>query len=123
MRDRQIKLAIDGLNVVPYVHVEDLVDAIVLALDEERSIGRVYNAVDGHMTWRDYTDEIRGWFGTPPLDVIPKEEVPAGGYWTWRFDARRIREELAYAPRRTYADGMAEAARYWKQELDATRPL
>ena len=123
VRDRQIKLTIDGMNAVPYVHVEDLVDAILLGLGDDRAIGRVYNVVDGQMTWKAYTDEIRGWFGTPPLEVIPKEEVPAGGYWMGKFDGRRIRNELNYAPRRTYAEGMAEAGRHWRKELETARPV
>ncbi len=123
VRDRQIKLTIDGRNTVPYVHVEDLVDAVLLALGSERAAGRVYNAVDGHMTWKDYTDEIRGWFGTPPLEVVPKDQVPDGGNWTGNFDATRIRAELNYAPRRTYAEGMAEAGRHWRQELEAPRSV
>ena len=123
VRDRQIKLTIDGRNTVPYVHVEDLVDAVLLALGSERALGRVYNAVDGHMTWKDYTDEVRGWFGTPPLDVVPKDQVPDGGYWTGRFDATRMRAELNYAPRRTYAEGMAEAGRHWRQELETARSV
>ena len=123
VRDRQIKLSIDGLNVVPYVHVEDLVDAILLALSEGRAVGRVYNVADGQMTWREYTDEVRGWFGTAPLDVLAKEEVPAGSYWTGKYDAQHIRRELNYAPRRTYAEGMAEAGRYWRQQLETSRSV
>jgi len=123
VRDRQIKLTIDGGNTVPYVHVEDLVDAVLLALGNERAAGRVYNVVDGHMTWKEYTDEIRGWFGTPPLEVVPKDQVPDGGYWTGKFDATRIRAELNYAPRHTYAEGMAEAARHWRQELETARSV
>jgi nucleoside-diphosphate-sugar epimerase len=123
VRDRKIKLVVDGMNAVPYVHVEDLVDAILLALGDERAVGRIYNMVDGKMTWKEYTDEIRGWFGTPPLEVIPKEQVPEGGYWLGQFDAKRIRAELNYAPRRTYAEGMADAGRHWRQELETTRPV
>jgi len=123
VRDRQIKLTIDGMNAVPYVHVEDLVDAVLLALRGDRAVGRVYNVVDGHMTWKAYTDEVRSWFGTPPLETIPKEQVPDGGYWMGKFDARRIRAELNYTPRRTYAEGMAEAGRHWRQELEAARSV
>ena len=86
-------------------------------------MGRVYNVVDGHMTWKEYTDEIRGWFGTPPLEVIPKEQVPDGGYWIGKVDARRIRTELEYEPQRTYAEGMAEAGNHWRQELETARTV
>ena len=123
VRDRQIKLTIDGMNALPYVHVDDLVDAVLLGLGDGRAVGRVYNLADGHMTMKEYTDEIRSWFGTPPLEVTPEEEVPPGGYWMGKFDGRRIRAELNYAPRRTYAEGMAEAGRHWRKELETARPV
>ena len=72
---------------------------------------------DRVVSWREYTDEVRGWFGTPPLETIPEAEF--GGYWTGRFDASRIRSELAYRPRRSYRDGMDEAAEYWAREKTA----
>jgi len=114
IRERQIKLRIDGGDSIPWVHVEDLADAVLLAIAREEAIGRVYNLVDGHTTWREYTDRVRGWFGTAPLDVIPRREVPAGGYWSGRVEAYRIRSELGYAPRRTFDEGMAEAGRFWR---------
>lgn len=115
IRDRQVKLRIDGGDTLPWVHVEDLVDAVLLAIADDRAIGRVYNMVDGHTTWREYTDRVRRWFGMAPLEVIPRAEVPPGAYWTGRFDAELIRDELDYAPRRTFEEGMAEAGRYWRQ--------
>lgn len=113
IRDGDVKLRIDGMDFLPWIHVENLVDAVLLALNDDRAAGRVYNAVDGHVTWRDYTDEVRGWFGTPPLQVLPESEVAPGAYSTSRFDTSRIRSELGYVARHTYADGMAEAAAHW----------
>jgi nucleoside-diphosphate-sugar epimerase len=115
IRDRQVKLRIDGRDTLPWVHIEDLVDAILLAVVKDLSIGRVYNMVDGHTTWLEYTDRVRRWFGMAPLEILPRGEVPKGAYWTGRFDAGRIRSELGYAPRRTFDGGMAEAGRYWRQ--------
>jgi nucleoside-diphosphate-sugar epimerase len=115
IRDRQVKLRIDGQDLLPWVHVEDLVDSVLLAIADDRATGRVYNMADGHVTWRRYTDDVRAWFGTPPLDVIPREEVPAGDYWAARYDAGRIRVELGYAPRRSYEEGMEEARLHWRQ--------
>jgi nucleoside-diphosphate-sugar epimerase len=123
VRDGLIKLKIDGEDKLPYVHVEDLVDGILLSLGSELAVGRIYNMADGHFTWLRFTDEIRGWFGTPPLERIPRSEVPVGAYWTCEFDARRVREELGYSPRHTYEEGMAEAGRYWRNELEATRTV
>lgn len=114
IRDGQVKLRGDGREIIPWVHVEDLCDAVLLALDDPRAVGRVYNVADGDMTWRGYTDEVRGWLGAPPLEETPAEEF--GGYWMGRFDAGRIRRELGYRPSRSFEEGMAEAAEYWARE-------
>jgi nucleoside-diphosphate-sugar epimerase len=118
IRDGQIKLRGDGRETVPWVHVEDLADAVLLALGDDRAVGRIYNVADGAMTWRRYTDDVRGWFGAPPLEEIPVAEF--GEYWTGRFDASRIRRELGYAPRRSYEEGMSEAAEHWVREGSRT---
>ena len=114
IRDRQMKLRGDGREPIPWVHVDDLADTILLALEDDRAVGRVYDMTDGAVTWREYTDEVRGWFGTPPLESIPEAEI--GGYAMARFEAGRVRRELGYRPRRDYASGMAEAAAYWARE-------
>lgn len=115
VRDRKVKLRIDGGDLIPFLHVEDLVDAVLLALGADRAEGRVYNLADEHRSWRVYTDAVRAWFKTAPLEVIPKEEVPPGSYRTARVDAARVRADLGYAPRRTWEEGMEEAARYWRE--------
>lgn len=120
IRDRQMKLRGDGREIIPWVHVEDLAEAVLLALDDDRAVGRVYNVTDGDMTWRGYTDQVRGWFGTAPLEEIPVAEF--GGYWMGRFDASRIRRELGYRPRHGYDEGMAEAAAHWARERSREQP-
>ncbi|MGE5175207.1 MAG: NAD-dependent epimerase/dehydratase family protein [Hyphomicrobiales bacterium] len=121
IRSRDVKIRIDGGDTIPWVHVDDVVDAILLAMADDRAIGRIYTLVDGHVTWRAYTDRVRSWFGTAPLDVVPREEVPPGGYSTTRFDGSRIRNELGHAPKRTYEEGMAEAEAYWMARGEETR--
>ena len=115
VRDRIVKLEAGGADWLPWVHVENLVDAVLLVLESDKSPGRIYNMVDGHVTWRAYTDEVRSWFGTSPLEDIPAADLPPGQPWMGKFEARRIREELSYLPRRTYEEGMAEAAEYWRR--------
>jgi nucleoside-diphosphate-sugar epimerase len=117
IRERVVKLRGDGREPMPWTHVENLVDAVLLALDDDRAVGRVYNVADETHSWREFTDEIRGWFGTEPLDTIPESEVAAqGGYSMSRYDAARLRGELGYRPRRSYRDGMDEAAGHWARE-------
>jgi nucleoside-diphosphate-sugar epimerase len=92
-----------------WVHVDDLADAVAVALTDDRAVGRTYNVVGGQGTWRDYVDavaDIVGYEGPDPLADAPP---PA---WTGRYDASRIRDELGFAPRRSFEEGMAETARH-----------
>jgi nucleoside-diphosphate-sugar epimerase len=114
VRDGKIPLAIDGRNTWSWVHVENLADALVLALEKDAAIGRTYNVVDGQSTWRSFTDDIRRWFGAPPLPTKSREELAPGQYWTGRFSSQRLRRELGWTPRLSYWDGMAEAEAYWR---------
>ena len=113
VRERTVKLKRDGGDTLPFVHVEDVVEAALRAAVRPESIGRVYNLADHARTWRAFTDEVREWFGTAPLDVIPEDDPASNAYWAGGFDARRARSELGYMPRHTYAEGMSEAKRYW----------
>jgi nucleoside-diphosphate-sugar epimerase len=105
---------IDGSNTWSWVHVENLADALFLVVEKEAAVGRVYNVVDGQTTWREFTDDIRRWFGRPPIDAKSKEVLPGHPLWTGRYSADRIRRELGWTPRLTYADGMKEAEAYWR---------
>lgn len=117
IRDGQVKLRGDGRETVPWVHVEDVCDAVLLALDDPRAVGRVYNLASGDMSWRRYTDEVRSWLAAPPLEETPESEF--GGYWMGRFDGSRIGRELGYRPRRTFEEGMGEAAEHWARSRAA----
>lgn len=115
VRDREISLCGDGSGVLPIVHVHDVCRAIGLALGKDAAIGRVYNLVDDHVTWKRLTDDIREWFGTVPLESVGPGEGGAGERDA-RFRADRVRKELGYAPTKSYEDGMAEAKRWWDEQ-------
>lgn len=115
IREGKLPLRIDGSDSLGFVHVENLVDAILLAMEHPAAAGRAFNAVDGMITWKAYAEEVRGWFpGCPPLPVIPADQVPADAFWKGTFSSERIRRELGYVAQRSYADGMAEAAAHWR---------
>lgn len=114
VREGKLPLPADGRNTWSWVHVENLGDAVLLALGNDAALGRAYNVVDGHSTWRSFTDDIRRWFAAPPLTSRPREELVPGQYWTGRFASDRLRRELGWTPRLSYWDGMAEAEAYWR---------
>jgi len=119
--DGKVKLRRDGGDTIPFVHVEDLVDAVMLALHSDRATGHVYNVADESHTWREYTDEVRRWFDLPELERVPDAEIQPGAYWVGTVSTERIRRELGFAPTRSYRDGMAEAEHAWRERRATTR--
>jgi|SRR6185369_6248960 len=112
IRQGLVSLKGDGGDILPWTHVDNVCHAIALALANPESAGRVYNVLDGDITWRDYLEEVRGWFpDAPPAPVIPR--APGESVFVGRCTNDRIQGELGYAPLRTYAEGMAEAAAWW----------
>ncbi len=130
-------------NVVPIVHVGDLVQAMVQAAAVPAAYGRIYHITDGSRT------SIGAFVGRlaellrcpPPQKVLPffvpylgcvVFELLAGlrlrrapapinraalrFLGTSRFvDIRRAREELGYVPRVSYQEGLADAVRALQQ--------
>jgi len=121
VRDGELELRIDGEDIIPYLHVENLVDAILLAIRSNLAAGRVYNVSDGQVTWRRYTDEVRSWFRSPPLEIIPADQISPGTYWKGSYNSQKIRDELGYQPQRTYEEGMADARSYWTHAHASSR--
>jgi nucleoside-diphosphate-sugar epimerase len=77
---------------LPYVHVDNLVDAIVLAARATEARGRAYNIVEGVADTRQYLDAIYGAAGRP-APPIP------GDAPRLRYASERVRLELRWAPR------------------------
>ncbi len=130
-------------NVVPILHVEDAVQALLLAGTQPGARGRIYNITDGSRTtigeMATYLAELLDC--PPPVKRLPyfvasmgcmvfealrklgarRKPAPINRaalrfLGTSRFvDIRRAREELGYQPRLLYREGMA-ATLAWLQE-------
>ena len=105
----------DGLATLPYVHVDSLIDAILLALRSHTAVGKAYNLIDGQTTWRAHTDYFRRWLGVGPLPSLPLEAMPPAYRWRGRCSGEKAARELGYLPRVTYEAAMAEAKHYLRQ--------
>lgn len=93
------------LATVPYVHVDNLATAIVLAATSERAVGRAYNVIDGEGDAAEYLGAVYASIGrTPPP---PTPNAPR-----LRVAGERLRQELGWAPEdrwRTFIDALAAA--------------
>lgn len=93
-----------------WLHVDDLADAVVVALTGDRADGRVYNVVGGNGTWREYLDTVLGIVGDAPDPFAGDDPRPP---WRGRYDASRITDELGFSPSRSFDDGLDETRKHW----------
>src|ERR1700683_2896147 len=103
----------DGAAIRDYVNIDDVVDANVLVLEDDRAAGRVFNVGGGKaVTTTEFADIVRGHYGSGEPGVVTGE---------YRFgDTRHIQSDisalraLGWAPRRTPADSVAAYAEWLK---------
>ena len=98
----------DGRQTRDFVHVSDIVQANLLALEQSAADGRVYNVGTGRATSvlevAETLSELLD-YGDPP-EVLGKYR--AGDIRHCVADISRIERELGYRPRVTFADGLRE---------------
>jgi len=106
----------DGAAIRDYVNIDDVVDANVLVLEEERAAGRVFNVGGGQpVTTKEFADIVMRQYGSDRPGVV------SGDY---RFgDTRHILSditalgELGWKPQRTPVDSVA-AYSAWLAGMD-----
>ena len=113
--DGELTTQTSGETTLAWVHVDDLVDAVALALNEDTAVGRTYNVVGGHTTWQRYVDDIRSWADEELPSPFP-EGAEAG--WQGEFTTDRIRDELGWEPARSYEQAMEEIRQWWADQED-----
>jgi dTDP-L-rhamnose 4-epimerase len=106
----------DGGAIRDYVNIEDVVDANVLVLSDDRAVGRVFNVGGGQaVTTRQFADIVMRQYGSSQPGVVTGE---------YRFgDTRHILSDvtalgaLGWEPRRTPAQSVAAYAA-WLEGMD-----
>ncbi len=126
-------------------HVDNLVEAILLAGDSEAAAGQAYNVTDdSNLSWRDFTDGLADALGTGrPRVTLPRSLAYAAGWCLEKASARghsrrrpllprmaveifttdqsfaigKARRDLGYEPRRTFAASLPEMVR-WLEERE-----
>jgi nucleoside-diphosphate-sugar epimerase len=93
-----------------YVHIDDVVDAVALAMEVAAPRSRVFNiAADEIHTLAEVAERIRAITGG--LDVSFDEARDLPNYRIGKLSIRRAREELGFRPRLPLAEGLRA---YWR---------
>jgi dTDP-L-rhamnose 4-epimerase len=103
----------DGAAIRDYVNIEDVVDANVLALTDDRAVGRVFNVGGGAaVTTGEFADIVMRHYGSDQPGIVTGE---------YRFgDTRHILSDvsalraLGWEPKRTPVDSVAAYAAWLK---------
>jgi dTDP-L-rhamnose 4-epimerase len=106
----------DGGAIRDYVNIDDVVDANLLVLEDDRAVGRVFNVGGGTaVTTKEFADVVRRQYDSDQAAVVTGE---------YRFgDTRHILSDisalraLGWEPRRTPADSVAAYAA-WLEGMD-----
>ena len=107
----------DGLQRRDFVHVGDVVQAFVLALEHPAAPGNVYNVASGeHRTVREVARLLAAAMGREDIAPEITGKVRSGDIRHCIADIGRIRDELGYAPRNDFSEGLAELAAWVAQQ-------
>ncbi|QEE40967.1 MULTISPECIES: SDR family NAD(P)-dependent oxidoreductase [unclassified Methylobacterium] len=109
----------DGEQRRDFVHVEDVAEAFVLALEHPRAPGNVYNVGSGRdRSVREVAEILARAMGKPHLAPEIIAQARTGDIRHCIADIGRIQRDLGFAPQRDFADGVAELAA-WVAEQQA----
>lgn len=104
--DGELPFSPDRRGSLGWVHVEDLAEAVVLALVDDGAVGNTYVVAAGTTTWGQFLDEVVSWFPGCPAPFEASDHPPAPREWS----SARIRDDLGWAPTWSFEASMADAA-------------
>ena len=114
----------DGQQQRDFVHVEDVAQAFVRALEEPRAAGGVFNIGSGiHSTVEDVALLLARAMGRPELRPEFVGKARAGDIRHCFADLTHAREVLGFAPRRSLEDSVPELAEWLRRQTATDRVL
>jgi dTDP-L-rhamnose 4-epimerase len=110
----------DGHQSRDFVHVSDIVQANLLALDNEKAAGRIYNVATGRPTTvLEVADMLSRRFGfNEPPDVV--DRYRAGDIRHCFADIGRIKSELGFRPKVSLDQGLEDLILWLKTQQSGT---
>ncbi len=119
---RKVPLYGDGLNVRDWLHVDDHCHGIQLVADGGRP-GEIYNIGGGtELTNRSLTEKLLAAVGVGWEAVEPVADRK-GHDRRYSVDITKINEELGYAPRVSFEDGLAQTVSWYRDNRAWWEPL
>ncbi|MEU5437123.1 dTDP-glucose 4,6-dehydratase [Streptomyces sp. NPDC020719] len=112
----------DGLNVRDWLHIDDHVQGVELVRTGGRP-GEIYNIGGGtELTNKELTALLLTACGAD-WDRVEYVEDRKGHDRRYSVDCAKIRAELGYAPRRDFAEGLAETVAWYRDNRAWWEPL
>ena len=110
----------DGRQRRDFVHVEDVAQAFVLALEHEKAPGEAYNVASGEdRSVREVAALLAEAMDRPDIEPEITGQARSGDIRHCIADIGKIRGELGFAPRHDFSEGLAELAEWVaRQEAD-----
>lgn len=109
-------LCTHGRQVRDFIHVEDAAAAFVALLDS--GVEGAVNVASGRpVTLAEVVGKVAASAGRPDLVRLGARPAPAGEPHALYADARRLREEVGWSPRRGLDEGIAETVEWLKKEM------
>jgi dTDP-glucose 4,6-dehydratase len=119
---KKVPLYGDGLNVRDWLHVDDHCRGIQYVVDGGRP-GEVYNIGGGtELTNRELTERLLTAVSADWEMVEPVEDRK-GHDRRYSVDITKISQELGYAPRKSFEDGLAETVAWYAENRSWWEPL
>ncbi|WP_370424223.1 dTDP-glucose 4,6-dehydratase (plasmid) [Streptomyces sp. QH1-20] len=112
----------DGANVREWLHVDDHCRAIALVL-REGAAGEVYNVGGGNERTNREIAELLVELGGADTSAIRRVADRLGHDLRYALDDTKIREELGYAPRVPFEQGLADTFAWYRDNPAWWKPL
>jgi len=109
----------DGLQLRDFNFVDDVVDAMLNAINSELAVGKIYNlGGPERIGLKELAETMVSVFGTGKCELIPfppdRKAIDIGDYYG---DFSRITNDLGWRPSVTLKDGLGKSLSYYKQHL------
>ncbi|MBN8902355.1 MAG: NAD-dependent epimerase/dehydratase family protein, partial [Rhodospirillales bacterium] len=112
----------DGAQRRDFVHVEDVAQAFVLALERPEAVGQVFNIGSGQaVTIRQVAEELAGAMGRRDLRPVLLGKARTGDIRHCFADISAAQETFGFAPRRNFGNSLAELAEWVRGQQTVDR--